>query len=405
MPSFISNFKMADANKMAALEKDTPSRTAIIDTPFVNEMRLSSWHWAFVLGAVVITVLLTPRLWKQIERFETGPDYRIPYSLSKDYWLYERRIDQLAPTNIVLIGDSVVWGEYVLPDGTLSHFLNQESVQRDRFVNGGVNGLFPLALEGLIRHYATSLRSRKIILHCNVLWMSSPKADLQTEKEEKFNHAHLVPQFDPRVPCYKADFDERLTVVVERNFGFMQWANHLQSAYFNQKNILSWTLEDDGKDPPRYPNAYKNPFTQIALTVLSAPKDDPDRGPASPRHKPWSNTGKGTTRFEWVESDRSLQWAAFLRLVGLLQSRGNEVLVVLGPFNEHLMIEESRQVFRRLRENLAAQFASRRIAFILPETLPSELYADASHPLTEGYRRLARELLDDKKFQTWLGGN
>ena len=60
-----------------------------------------------------------------------------------------------------MLGDSVVWGEYVLPDGTLSHFLNQEAGQPDRFVNGGVNGLFPLAQEGLIDDYGHALAIRR----------------------------------------------------------------------------------------------------------------------------------------------------------------------------------------------------------------------------------------------------
>jgi len=37
---------------------------------------------------------------------------------------------------------------------------------------------------------------------------------------------------------------------------------HLQVTCFGQKSILNWTLEDDGSDPPHYPNAYKNPFAQ-----------------------------------------------------------------------------------------------------------------------------------------------
>ena len=32
-------------------------------------------------------------VWKHIERFDTGPDYRIPYALSSDYWLYQRRLE------------------------------------------------------------------------------------------------------------------------------------------------------------------------------------------------------------------------------------------------------------------------------------------------------------------------
>jgi len=378
--------------------------TAISDVPFVNEVRLNARHWIVVFSILAIVTLLTPALWKKIERFQTGPDYRIPYALSKDYWLYERRLQQMAPTNVAVLGDSVVWGEYVLPDGTLSHFLTQEAGGKSQFINAGVNGLFPLVLEGLVRYYGEPLRPRKVMVHCNVLWMTSPKADLSTEKEERFNHAELVPQFSPRIPCYRADLNHRLAAVVERHFTFSEWATHLQNAYFGQKNIPNWTLADDGSDPPHYPNAYKNPFAQITLTVPSEPAVDPERGPKSPRHKPWSATGEGTTRFEWVQLERSLQWAAFQRLVKLLQSRGNDVFVVLGPFNEHMVAEENRPAFRQLRNGIADWLAKNHVAYLAPEPLPSALYADASHPLTEGYQLLANRLYSDATFQKWLNG-
>jgi len=374
--------------------------------PFgANEVRLSFWQWLAVSLLVVLVALSVPLLWEKLERFDTGPDYRIPYQLSKDYWLYGRRLRQATdPNRIVVLGDSVTWGEYVLPDGTLSHFLNQESGEKTQFVNGGVNGLFPLALEGLIDHYGKSLRHRKVIVHCNVLWMTSPKADLSTDKEERFNHADLVPQFSPRIPCYKADANARLSAVVERNVRFLEWINHLQNAYFDQKSILNWTLADDGSDPTRYPNAWKNPFAQITFTVPPEPAVDPERGPKSPRHKPWSTTGEGSTRFEWVPLDRSLQWAAFQRLVKLLQSRGNDVLVVVGPFNEHIMAEENRPAFRSIRDGIADWLATNHVTYVKPETLPSSLYADASHPLTEGYQLLAKRLYSDAAFQKWMQG-
>ena len=381
----------------------SPKTIEIPDTPFVNEIRLNARHWVAVFVILVIILVATPRIWKRLERFQTGPDYRIPYALSKDYWLYERRLQQLAPTNAVVLGDSVMWGEYVLPDGTLSHFLNEQSDQPGKFVNAGVNGLFPLALEGLVRYYGGPLRGRKVLVHCNALWMSSPKADLRTEKEERFNHAELVPQFFPRIPCYKADLNHRLSAVVERNFPFSQWVTHLQNTCFGQKSILNWTLEEDAGDPPHYPNAYKNPFGQITFTIPPEPADDPERGPRSPRHKPWSGTsGEGTTRFEWVELDQSLQWAAFQRLVKLLESRGNDVFVVIGPFNEHIMAEENRPAFRRLRDGIADWLAKNHVPHIVPATLPSALYADASHPLTEGYQRLAEELWGDAQFRDWM---
>ena len=384
----------------------SPKTIEIPETPFVNEMRLNARHWIVVFGILAIILVLTPRLWSRLERFQTGPDYRIPYALSKDYWLYQRRLEQIAPTNVVVLGDSVVWGEYVLPEGTLSHFL--QSGQPAMFVNGGVNGLFPLALEGLVRYYGGPLRGRKVIVHCNALWMSSPKADLRTEKEERFNHADLVPQFFPRIPCYKADLNHRLSAVVERNFPFSQWVTHLQVTCFGQKSILNWTLEEDGSDPPHYPNAYKNPFAQIRFAIPPEPADDPERGPRSPRHKPWSTTGtsgspgEGTTRFEWVDLDESLQWAAFQRLVKLLESRDNDVFVLIGPFNEHIMAEENRPAFRRLRDGIVGWLAKNHVPYIVPATLPSALYADASHPLTEGYQRLAGELWSAAQFRDWL---
>jgi hypothetical protein len=381
---------------------DNSRKTAVAATQIMNEMRLNGRQCALALGIILLAVFLTPRLWKSVERFDTGPDYRIPYDLSKDYWLYQRRLeDKIDPRSIVMLGDSVVWGEYVLPDGTWSHFLNEQTGQADKFVNGGVNGLFPLALEGLVDYYGRALHNRKVILHCNLLWLSSPKADLQTDKEEKFNHSRLVPQFFPRIPCYKADANERLSAIVERGLQFSAWVDHLQDAYFGQRSIPNWTLEDDGSDPPHYPNSYKDPLAQITFHVPSAPRDDPQRGPKSPRHKPWSESG-GVTPFEWVELDTSLQWNAFRRVVGTLRERGNDVFVIVGPFNEHIVAEEGRAPYRKLRDGVIAWLTENKIPHLVPELLPSLLYADASHPLTEGYALLAKRTLASDDFQNWL---
>jgi hypothetical protein len=374
------------------------------EVPFgVNEVRLTARQWLASLMLFGLVVLLTPRLWEKIERFQTGPDYRIPYELSKDYWLYARRLRQLEDVRkVVLLGDSVVWGEYVLPDGTLSHFLNRDAGEKERFVNGGLNGLFPLAQEGLVTYYTRALHDRKVIVPCNVLWMTSPKADLSTDKEEQFNHSRLVPQFIPRIPCYKANANERLSALIEGRVDFIAWVGHLQNSYFGQKSILSWTLEDDGADPPRFPNVYKNPLAQITLKVPSAPPDDPQRGPTSPRHRPWSDSGQGTTRFDWVALDSSLQWRAFQRVIAILRQRGNDVLVLVGPFNEQMVAEDNRAAYRQIHDGIVAWLKQNRIPNMAPDTLPSALYADASHPLTEGYKLLAQRLYSDEGFRTWL---
>ena len=381
-----------------------PATTAGKEVPFgVNEVRLTSKQWIAAILIVGALAALTPPIWQKIEVFDTGPDYRIPYDLSKDYWLYSRTVSQVAGQyKIVLLGDSVVWGEYVLPDGTLSHFLNQEAGVTNCFINAGLNGLFPLAQEGLVTYYSRALHNQKIILHCNLLWLTSPKADLSTTKEEQFNHSRLVPQFVPRIPCYKADGNERFSAVVQRDVGFIAWVNHLQNAYFGQKSILAWTLEDDGANPPHYVHAWSNPLRQIKLAVPSAPKADPQRGPTSPRHKPWSDNGQGTVQFEWVDLGASLQWQAFQRVVRTLRERGNDVLVVLGPFNEHMMVEENRASFGKIRDGVASWLAQNHIPHVIPETLPSTLYADASHPLTQGYQSLAKRIWEQESFRKWI---
>jgi hypothetical protein len=375
------------------------------EVPFgVNEVRLSGRQGAVTLVILAGLMWLVPLVWQKIERFDTPPDYRIPYELSKDYWLYGRRLRKIEDTQrVVLLGDSVIWGEYVLPDGTLSHFLNQQAGTSDRFVNAGLNGLFPLAQQGLVKHYAGALRHRKVILQWNALWMTSPKADLSTDKEEQFNHSRLVPQFSPRIPCYKAGANERLGAVIENHLGCFSWVGHLQNAYFGQKNILSWTLEDDGSEPPHYPNAYRNPLKQITLSVPAAANPDPQRGPQSPRHRPWTASGQGTTSFDWVTAQDSLQWWGFRETVKALRSRGNNVLTIVGPFNEHMLSETNRTTYLHLRDKVITWLKQNQVPFVVPELLPSDLYADASHPLTEGYKLLSERLYADKDFRTWLG--
>ncbi len=261
--------------------------------PFgVNEVRLNAREWIVALAIVLTCAVAIPPIWKQAERFHPGSDYRIPYALSKDYWLYQRRLDQIDdPGRIPILGDSVIWGEYVRPNGTLSHFLNGEAGRPDRFVNCGVNGLFPLAMQGLVDDYAASLKNKKVIVHCNILWLTSPERDLSTDKETSFNHSRLVPQFFPRIACYQADANERISAVLDRRVGFYSWVNHLRDAYYQEQSIPRWTLDDDGNDPPTFPNAWKNPLGPLKEGIPQEPAADPDRGLSSPRHKPWTAGG------------------------------------------------------------------------------------------------------------------
>ena len=376
------------------------------EPPFgVNEMRLNAREWLITIAIVLTCAIAAPRLWHKAEPFPTGDDYRIPYVLSKDYWLYQRRLEQDATgEKIVILGDSVVWGEYVRPDGTLSHFLNDQAHAKGLFINGGVNGMFPLALEGLVNNYCKSLSHRRIIVQCNVLWMTSPKVDLSVDKEENFNHSRLVPQFYPRIPSYRADANERLSAVIEPHVDFFAWSTHLNTAYYDQKSIPQWTLEENESKPLRYPNGWKNLLAPVKSGIPTEPVDDPLRGPTSPRHKPWNADDAKPIGFDWVPLDASLQWQAFQRVIHILQSRGNNVLVIIGPFNEHMIVEEQRLEYHQMRERIRGKLAAQSVVAMVPPTLPSELYADASHPLTEGYASLAKWIYGEMSFRKWVSG-
>ncbi len=196
--------------------------------------------------------------------------------------------------------------------------------------------------------------------------------------------------------------NERLSATLERHVNAFAWVGHLQNAYYDQHAIPEWTLQDDGSDPPRYPNAWRNPLSALRAGVPREPAVDPLRGPGSPRHKPWNAADAQPTEFDWVPLDQSLQWQAFERIVALLRERHNEVLVMVGPFNEHLIASGQRAIFERMRERIAATLTERGVMVIVPGTLPSEMYADASHPLTQGYAKLAADLFQGRVFQSWI---
>ena len=327
-----------------------------------------------IFAAALIT--FTPSIWKGIEPLDREPDHRIPYELGNDYWLFARCAeDAAARFDTVLLGDSVIWGQYVKRDETLSHFLDRRAGGQ-RFANLGVDGMHPAALAGLIEHHGAAIHGKNVILHANLLWMSSPRHDLTGDEPFRFNHPGLVPQFIPWIPSYREEVSRRIGLVVERNLEFLQWNSHLQAAYFDQKSIPEWTLEHPYEFPVRALER-KLPLSDNRL-----------------RHRPvpWTEQGIRKQDFAWVDLDRSFQWRSLEQAIELLRRRGNRVLVVVGPFNEHLLSENAARGHAKIRDAVAAWLADHQIDHLVPPALPSELYGDASHPLAEGYRRLAEEI-------------
>jgi hypothetical protein len=163
-----------------------------------------------------------------------------------------------------------------------------------------------------------------------------------------------------------------------------RWTTHLQQAYYDRTDIPSWTLE----------HPYENPLKP--LTRGLPPAENSRRHPP----QPWYESGIAKQDYPWVDLESSLQWQAFQRVVRILQRRGNQLFVLLGPFNEHLLQRESLERYQRVKRTITAWLETEQIAHLVPPALRSEQYGDASHPLAAGYAELAHQLVQEPFFRS-----
>ena len=346
-----------------------------------NCLRLSLGEWFVAAVVVMVVACLAPTLWQRVEKFEPGPNYRLPYDLSNDYWLYQRYAEWAAERyDTLIVGDSVVWGHYVSKDNTLAAHLNR-LVGKERFANLGVDGTHPAALEGLLRYYGRAIENKNVILHLNLLWMSSPKHDLQTDKEHHFNHPELVAQFTPKIPCYKASHSDRISAAVKRRVPLFNWASHINITYFQSMDVPAWTVE----------NPYDCPFETVTRSLPNSDDYERDAKGVKPT---------GSNALDWVDLKTSLQWKFFRRSIDLLRQRNNRVFILIGPFNEHLLTPKSIATYRKMQMEIVAWLNNNNIPHYIPPVLAAELYSDASHPLHKGYAELANRLMQNKAFNT-----
>ena len=81
------------------------------EAPFSsNGIRLSIGQCIIVAVLCLAAIILIPIVWERFEKLSPEEDFRQPYELSNDYWLYERYC-RLACSEYetIVIGDSVVW--------------------------------------------------------------------------------------------------------------------------------------------------------------------------------------------------------------------------------------------------------------------------------------------------------
>jgi hypothetical protein len=340
-----------------------------------------------VVIAILIGILyFLPKFWQRLERFDPSTnelaarstddeltahptDYRLPYSLSSDYWIFKRWSKYACSKYPVLvIGDSVIWGQYVTMEQTLSHYLNERAGE-NIFANMGVDGTHPVAILGLVRYYGRAISDKDLILHLNPLWMSSEKHDLSGEEEFRFNHPRLVPQFIRKPACYRPALSRRIGVILERHIPFFSWTSHIRTNYFENMDLQNWTIQ----------NPYTNPLKAITLEI-PAPENRPKSKPVT-----WVERGMKEQDFPWVKVEKSFQWNSFKKVIEILKARKNKVFVILGPFNPYILTERSLNRYNSMKNEMERWLEGQGISYRSLPDLPSEYYADASHPLKEGY--------------------
>ena len=324
-----------------------------------------------VAVVLVLTLAVLPICWRKYRQAEIPRSFRLAEELRDDYYGY-RLVAEAACRKYpaVFIGDSVVWGKYVDNDHTLPELVNR-ALGKEELVNLAVDGLHPVAMERLLRDHGDGIRGKRVYLYWNPLWMNTPLYDLSGEGEFSINHPRLLPQFDRSYRSYRANFGDRVSAFLEQRVLFAAWMRHFRAAYCANRDVKK--VIASGDKLAHYDPAERRPLANSTVT--------------------WEQNGIKKQDWPWVDAAKSRQYAAFRRVLALLRKRGNQVTVVLGTVNPHMQTPGSLERYHKLRAGVKADLEKAGVAVIdLPE-LASKEYADASHPLAAGYRKLAEVMV------------
>jgi len=359
--------------------------------PNSNSLILSMPEWIFVGFLFVAIITLLSLRWHRWEKFNPDSDYRLPCWEEKksDYWAFSRWCKYARSRyKVFVIGGSVIWGQEVKNDETMSHYLNQFAGNEELFANMALDGLHPVAMYSLAKYYGRYLNNKHILLLCSPFWMSSKNFDLQGDWYD-FHHPRLAPQFWPRIKCYKEKTDVRLGVLLERNIPFIGLIRHILSNYYENMNVQKWMA--------KYP--YRNPLACITFKSAAVLAEVQGTG-TSWQQKECYRENLDVYK---LSASESLQWEYFKKTIKLMQSRNNKLFVLL-LYHPYLLSPESRKRLARFCEGIGDWLDEEKISYFDVETdIPSRYYADeCSHLLKEGHIRIAKLLLQDKGFQEWL---
>lgn len=354
-----------------------------------NAMILSLKEWIATLALVALINGIIYYGWNSWEKFNPGPDHRETCWAEKqsDYWAYTRWIRYAREHyNVLLLGDSVIWGQEVRNDQTISHYLN-EFYGRDIVANLGNDGLFMAGIDGIVKYYGEDLDNANIIVQLSPLWMANLRRDLRPEKKSNYHHPRLIPQFSTRINYYH-DLNTRIGYFIEHYVRVFPFVRHLMANYYDNESISSWMMD----------NPYKDPFT--AITFQAAPVMAESQGESLD----WETKKQKVSNEPFVNSSQSIQWGLYVDALKRFQVKNSRVFVMIGPYNQYMLTPESQLRLFTLIELLKKDLDALGIPYFDTFTigLPSRTFGDTCHLLKDGHIMLAKAMLSDERFRQWL---
>ncbi len=343
----------------------------------MNKLR----YMIYTTIAAIILCAVIPALVPLTGDQVLSPEYRLPYYLGEDYFLYKKYVEAAsAYKTIPVIGDSVIWGHYTSDSDTITAQMNRMP-RGEEFCNMGIDGIHPAVMYGLVENYCGRLNGKKIIVGINLLWMSSPRHDLTGAKNSEINHRMLLPQFTTIIPAYAPSFEERLSHVIKRNRPFLLWLDHLKLTKFREKSLYRWSMDNPSESMLSFFHPEKRTYE------IPAPMD---------------TVKLAAQKADWVIPEKSLQWSYTLKTLKLLKDRGNSVLAIITPFNIHMLTDESAKQHSEIVNEMRDILLQEGITVVVPEIPQRGEFADSSHPTAEGYKTIAKNLLKNRDFNAFI---